>query len=114
MLSPTGLLKEAFHMTYLTSILSQFETRYKMVLILTLGLILLVLASAGKLHAEDHSKAQMRYMTGLKLLKDQSQNAATNHPKANIWFTMAARDGHEGALFNIGVSYENGRGVQKD
>ena len=27
---------------------------------------------------------------------------------------MAARDGHEGALYNLGVSYENGRGVQKD
>jgi len=46
-------------MTYLISILSQFETRYKMVLILTLGLILFVLATAGKLHAEDHSKAKM-------------------------------------------------------
>ena len=49
---------------------SQFETRYKMVLILTLGLILLVLGSAGKLCADEHSKAQMQYMTGLKLLKD--------------------------------------------
>jgi len=57
-------------MTYLISILSQFETRYKMVLILTLGLILLVLGSAGKLCADEHSKAQMQYMTGLKLLKD--------------------------------------------
>ena len=57
-------------MTYLISILSQFETRYKMVLILTLGLIPLVLGSAGKLCADEHSKAQMRYMTGLKLLKD--------------------------------------------
>jgi hypothetical protein len=57
-------------MTYLISILSQFETRYKMVLILTLGLILLVLGSAGKLYADEHSKAQMQYMTGLKLLKD--------------------------------------------
>ena len=44
-------------MTYLILILSQFETRCKMVLILTLGLILLVPASAGKLHAEDRSKA---------------------------------------------------------
>jgi len=101
-------------MTCLISILNQFETRYKMVLILTLGLILLVLASAGKLHADEHSKAQMHYMTGLKLLKDQSQNAATNHAKANIWFTMAAYEGHEGALFHLGVSHENGRGVQKD
>ncbi len=38
-----------------------------MVLILTFGLTLLVRASAGKLHADDHSKAQVRYMTGLKL-----------------------------------------------
>ena len=96
-------------MTCPISILSQFETRCKMVLILTLGLILLVHASAGKLHADEHSKAQMHYMTGLKLLKDQSQNAATNHAKANIWFTMAAYEGHEGALFHLGVSYEKGR-----
>ena len=83
-------------------------------LIFTFGLILLVLASAGKPHADEHSKAQMHYMTGPKLLKDQSQNAATNHAKANIWFTMAAYEGHEGALFHLGVSHENGRGVQKD
>ena len=57
-------------MTYLISILSQFETRYKMVLILTLGLILLVLRSPGKLHADEHNEAQIRHMTGLKLLKD--------------------------------------------
>ena len=50
--------------------LSQFETRYKMVLILTLDLILLVIGSAGKLYADKHSKEQMAYMTGLKLLKD--------------------------------------------
>ncbi len=75
-----------------------------MVLIFTFGLILLLFASAGKLHANDHSKAQMQYMTGLKLLKDQSQNAATNHAKANIWFTMAAYEGHEGALFHPRVS----------
>jgi len=56
----------------------------------------------------------MHYMTGLKMLKDQSQNAASNHAKANIWFTMAAYEGHEGALFHLGAYYENGRGVQKD
>ena len=27
---------------------------------------------------------------------------------------MAAYEGHEGALFHLGISYENGRGVQKD
>ena len=101
-------------MTYLISILSQFETRYKMVLILTLGLILLVLASAGKLHADDHSKAQMHYMTGLKLLKDQSQNAATNHAKANIWFTMAAMRGMKGRCFILGFPMKRASGVQKD
>ena len=60
-----------------------------MVLILTLALILLVLASAARLHADDHTKAQMQYMPSLKLLKNQSQNAATNHAKTNILFTMA-------------------------
>ena len=53
-------------------------------------------------------------MSGLKLLKNQSQNAASNHAKAYIWFKMAAYEGHEGALFHLGISYQNGRGVQKD
>ena len=77
-------------MSYLIPILSQFENHYKMMLILTPGLILLVLADAARLYADDRTKAQMRYMPGLKLLKNQSQNAATNHAKANIRFTMAA------------------------
>ena len=53
-------------------------------------------------------------MTGLKLLKDQSQDAATNHAKANIRFTMAAYQGLERALFHHDVSYENGCSLQKD
>ena len=85
-----------------------------MVLIFTFCLILLLLAGAGKLHANDHSKAKMLYMTGLKRLNDQGQNAAISHAKANIWFTMAAYEGHEGALFHLSVSHEKGRGVQKD
>ena len=73
-----------------------------MVLIFTFGLTLLLFASAGKLHANDHSKAQMQYMTGLKLLKDQSQNG------------IAAHGEHKGALFHLGVSYEKDQGVEKD
>ena len=101
-------------MSYLDPIFSQFENPHKMVLILTFGLILLVLAGAGRLHADNHTKAQMQYMTGLKLLKDLSQNAATNHAKANIRFTMAAYQGLERALFHLDVSYENGCSLQKD
>jgi TPR repeat protein len=56
----------------------------------------------------------MRYVTGLKLLKDQSQNAITSHARDNIWFTIAAHGEHKGALFHHGVSYEKGRGVEKD
>ena len=77
-------------MSYLILVLSQFKSHYKMVLILTLGVILLVLVAAGRPHADEHTKAQMQYMIGLKLLKDQRQNAATNHAKANIRLTMAA------------------------
>ena len=73
-----------------------------MVLIFTFGPTLLLFASAGKLHATDHSKAQMQYMTGLKLLKDQSQNGIAGHGE------------HKGALFHLGVSYEKGQGVEKD
>ena len=91
MLSPHWLVEGAFHVSYLFPILSQFETRYKMVLILTLGLILLVLAGAlvGFMPTTT-PKEHQQCMTGLKLLKDQSQNAATNHAKTDIWFTMAA------------------------
>ena len=89
-------------MTSLISILSQFETRCKMVLILTIGLILLVHASAGKLQADDRSKAQMHYMTGLKLLKDQSQNAATNNAKANIWLPWPLMRSMKGRCFTLG------------
>ena len=53
-------------MNYLITILSQIENRYKMGLILTFDLIILVLAGAGRFHADDYIKAQMRYMIGLK------------------------------------------------
>ena len=66
MLSPHWHIAGAFHMDYLIPILSQVENRYKMVLILTFDLIMLVLAGAGRLHADDYTKAQMHYMTGLK------------------------------------------------
>ena len=52
-------------MTYLIPILSHFENHYKMVLILTFGLILLVFAGAGRLHADECTKGQIQYMTGL-------------------------------------------------
>jgi hypothetical protein len=66
MLSPHWLVVGAFHMNYLIPILSQVENRYKMVLILTFDLIMLVLAGAGRLHADDYTKAQMQHMIGLK------------------------------------------------
>ena len=53
-------------MSWLIPILSQFANHCKMVLILTFGLILLVIAGAGRLHADGNTKAQMQYMTGLK------------------------------------------------
>lgn len=52
-------------------------------------------------------------MTGLKLLKDQSQNGITDHAKDNIWFTIAVHGEHKGALFHLGVSYEKGQSVEK-
>ena len=66
MLSPHWLVEGAFHVSYLFPILSQFESRCKMMLILTFDLILPVLAGAGRLHADDYTKAQVQYTTGLK------------------------------------------------
>ncbi|MDB9890841.1 hypothetical protein OAD74_05625 [Alphaproteobacteria bacterium] len=77
-------------MSYLIPILSQFDNHYKMMLILTPDLTLLVLAGVARLYADEHTKAQMQYMPSLKLLKKQSQNAATNHAKTDILFTTAA------------------------
>ena len=57
---------EAVNMTNIISMLGQFTThykfadRYKRVLILTFGVILIVLATARKLHAEPQSKARHR------------------------------------------------------
>ena len=70
-------------------------------MILTFGVILIVLATAGKLYAEPQSKAKAHYLTGIKLLQ-QKGDAASSHAKANIWFTMAATDGHSSALFHLG------------
>ena len=82
--APIAHERRRFIRLILISTLSQFETRYKMVLILTFGLFQLVLASTDKLHANDHSKVQMQHVTGLKLSKDQSQNVTTIHARANI------------------------------
>jgi len=72
-----------FHILYLISILSQLENRYKIELFLKFSPTMLVFAGAGELHANDPKKAQVQCTSGLKLLKDYSQNAATNHAKAN-------------------------------
>ena len=61
-------------MNYLTPTLSQFENHYKMVLILTLGFILLVLAGAGWVHADDHTKRKNE-------IYDQSQAVKRSKPK---------------------------------
>ena len=53
-------------MSFLIPILSQFEKHFKIVLILTFGHTLLMLAGAGRLHADEHTKGQIQYMTGLK------------------------------------------------
>ena len=66
MRSPHWLVEGAFHMSYLIPILSQIENCCKILLILTFDLILLVLAGAGRLHADDYTKARMQYTTGLK------------------------------------------------
>ena len=66
MLSPQWLVEGAFHMSFLIPILSQIDNRYNLAMILTFGLILLVLAGAGRLHADEYIKGQIQYMTGLK------------------------------------------------
>jgi hypothetical protein len=56
-------------MSYLISPLRQLDNLYKIELILTLGPALFVFVGAGKLNANDPSKAQVQYTAGLKLKK---------------------------------------------
>jgi TPR repeat protein len=75
--------------------------------------MLMLLATVGEIHAKPNNRAQIHYLNGIKLLQ-QKGDAASRHVKANIWFTMAAADGHSGALFHLGVSYQTGRGIEKN
>ena len=79
--------------TYSISTLNLVETDKKVMLIKTRGLIMLLLASAGKFHADTFSKAQTQCVNGLKLLKGLSQIAATNHAKANRCLTRPLMNG---------------------
>ncbi len=79
--------------TYSISTLNQVETDKKVMLIKTRGLIMLLLASAGKFHADTFCKAQTQCVNCLKLLKDLCQIAATNHTKTNICLTRPLMHG---------------------
>ena len=74
MLSPRWLVEEGVSRELSDSILSQFENQYKMLLILTLGLILLVLAGAGRIHADEHTKRTSS-------IDDQSEAVKRSKPK---------------------------------
>ena len=81
-------------MTKLISTRRQFETLLQNGADFEKWQILFLLAGVGGLYANNLSKVQIRYRTGLKLLRDQSQNVVVKHAKANIWFTMAAFKAH--------------------
>ena len=87
---PTGSLREAFYMSYLIPILSQFENHYKMVLILTLGLILLVLSGAGSIHADDHTKRTNAIYDRSEAVK-RSKPKCYNHPRQDQYLVFHGR-----------------------
>lgn len=54
-------------------------------------------------------------MTDLAYLYGESvTEIPINYEKARIWYTKAAERGHAVAMNNLGVLYDNGRGVKKD
>ena len=98
-------------MHLLLPLLSRFHRRYRGVTILTLAVILLSMWAPLPARASD---ADRHYAMGLRLLADKGETSATSHATANIWFTMAAMRGHDGAQFHLGVSFAKGRGTHRN
>ena len=44
----------------------------------------------------------------------QLENTRRKHTQATLYFQLAAEKGHAGAMFELGVSYRKGRGVERD
>ena len=82
MLSPRWLVEKGVSRELSDSILIQFENHYKMLLILTLGLILLVLAGAGRIHANDNTKRTSATYDQSEAVK-RSKQKCCNQPRQN-------------------------------
>jgi hypothetical protein len=106
--------KEARIMSCLHRILSRFHQRYRGVVILTLSVILLTMATPMRVHAVAGGTAYQQFAIGVKMLAATVDTAATSHATANIWLAMAAARGHDGAQFHLAVSFQKGRGVTKN
>jgi len=101
-------------MSSLYRILRRFHHRYWGVVILTLAVVLLTLATPMRAHAAAGGTADQQFSIGVKLLAATGDTAATSHATANIWLAMAAARGHDGAQFHLAVSFQKGRGVAKN
>ena len=44
----------------------------------------------------------------------QLENTRRKHTQATLYFQLAAEKGHSGAMFELGMGYRKGRGVEKD
>jgi len=96
------------------SLIGRFQRRYPGVVMLTFAAILLTISMPVSAAAAKGDDASRHYQTGLKLLGDQSETATRSIATANSWFAMAAMKGHDDAQFHLGVSFQNGRGVNKN
>lgn len=65
-----------------------------------------ILEKAKQGKADDLFAMGLMYMPG--------GDASVNYKEALKWFDLAAKQGHAGAEFNLGLLYRNGRGVLQD
>ena len=48
------------------------------------------------------------------IMYDNGYGVKINHKKANIYYKLAAEQGHMNALYNLALSYGQGQGVKKN
>ena len=91
---------------------------FSLCLHLTTGLS--ALAQSANLHsiAEDRSRAEQgdpeaQYQLGVAYDKGTGWTEP-NHQEAILWYTLAARNGHSGAAFDLAYKYDLGIGVEEN
>ena len=79
-------------MSPLYRISRRFHHRYRGVVILTLAVILLTLATPMRAHAAAGGTAEQQFAIGVKLLAATGDTAATNHDGSDLFIPASSAD----------------------